>query len=136
MTRFVAHCAMRWADMDAYGHINNTAYLAYLEQARVSMFFDQYDTSFTGGTVVSHHEITYLKPVIYHPEPLRVEMWVDAIGGASFQVSYQVFDGPVLAARALTGLVTFDFSTNKPRRLTPPERKILLAYDDDKAGAP
>ena len=45
---------MRWSDMDAYGHVNNTAYLAYLEQARVSMFFDRYDASFSAGTVVKH----------------------------------------------------------------------------------
>ena len=30
---------MRWSDMDAYRHVNNSAYLAYLEQARVAMFF-------------------------------------------------------------------------------------------------
>ena len=34
---------MRWSDMDAYRHVNNTAYLAYLEQARVAMFFHRYE---------------------------------------------------------------------------------------------
>jgi acyl-CoA thioester hydrolase len=126
--RFIARCAMRWSDMDAYGHVNNTAYLAYLEQARVSMFFDRYDSSFAGGTVVKHHEISYLRPVVYHPEPLRLELWVDQIRAASFRVLYDVFDGDSLAARASTTLVTFDFATDKPRRITPEERAILAVY--------
>jgi len=83
MSRFVAQCAMRWSDMDAYGHVNNAAYLAYLEQARVSMFFDRYDSSFERGTVVKHHEISYLKPVVYHADPLRIELWIDEIRAAS-----------------------------------------------------
>ena len=53
VARFVHEVHMRWSDMDAYRHVNNAAYLAYLEQARVSMFFDRYDSSFERGTVVS-----------------------------------------------------------------------------------
>ena len=131
MARFVARCAMRWSDMDAYGHINNTAYLAYLEQARVSMFFDRYDSTFAGGTVVNHHEITYLRPVVYHPEPLRLELWVDRIRAASFRVLYDVFDGDARVASASTTLVTFNFDTDRPRRLTTDERAILAGFADD-----
>jgi acyl-CoA thioester hydrolase len=119
--------------MDAYGHVNNTAYLAYLEQARVSMFFDRYDSTFSGGTVVAHHEITYLHPVVYHPEPLRLELWVERIRAASFDVRYDVYDGQTLAAKAVTRLVTFDFSTDRPRRLTPEEKAILTSYLDEPA---
>ena len=131
MGRFVTRCAMRWSDMDAYGHVNNTAYLSYLEQARVSMFFDRDESSFSRGTVVGHHEITYLRPVIYHPEPLRLELWVDQVRGASFRVLYDVFDGDTLAAQAATKLVTFDFSSDRPRRLSGDERAILLSYADE-----
>ena len=28
-------CPMRWADMDIYQHINNSAFFSYLEQARI-----------------------------------------------------------------------------------------------------
>jgi len=122
---------MRWSDMDAYGHVNNTAYLAYLEQARVSMFFDRYDSSFARGTVVAHHETTYLRPVVYHPEPLRLELWIDKIRGADFIVRYEVFDGDALAATASTRLVTFDFTADLPRRLTKDERAILQSYQDE-----
>lgn len=135
MPRFIARCAMRWSDMDAYGHVNNAAYLAYLEQARVSLFFDRYDSSFERGTVVKHHEISYLRPVVYHPEPLRLELWVDSVRAASFRVLYDVYDGETLAAQASTTLVTFDFEHDRPRRLTDEERAVLARYGDEPTGS-
>jgi acyl-CoA thioester hydrolase len=131
MSRFVAYCAMRWSDMDAYGHVNNTAYLAYLEQARVSMFFDRYDSSFERGTVVLHHEISYLKPVVYHADPLRIELWIDQIRAASFRVHYDIFDREVRAATAATTLVTYDFARERPRRLAREERVMLAGYAEE-----
>ena len=49
MARFVHHVHMRWMDMDAFAHVNNSAYLAYLEEARIAMFFDRYDASVRAG---------------------------------------------------------------------------------------
>jgi acyl-CoA thioester hydrolase len=134
MGRFVHEVHMRWSDMDAYRHINNSAYVAYLEQARVAMFFHR-NEGFSSGTVIARHEIDYLRPVVYHPEPLRVETWIENVRGAQFTVRYEVFDGDQLAARAATTCVTFDFTTDRPRRLTGEERAILAGFDDEGDGA-
>jgi len=134
MARFVHEVHMRWSDMDAYRHVNNSAYLAYLEQARVAMFFHRHE-GFNAGTVISRHEIEYLRPIVYHPQPLRVEVWIEKIGGARFTVCYEIYDrresGAVLTARASTMCVTFDFTTDRPRRLTDEERKILEGFSDE-----
>ncbi|MDQ2749457.1 MAG: acyl-CoA thioesterase [Actinomycetota bacterium] len=127
---------MRWSDMDAYRHINNTAYLAYLEQARVAMFFDHardIDNGFSSGTVIARHEINYRRPVVYHPKPLRLELWIDEVRGASFTVHYDVFDSDVLAASAETDVVTFNFAIDRPRRLTSGEREVLAGFADEPA---
>jgi acyl-CoA thioester hydrolase len=116
--------------MDAYRHINNSAYLQYLEQARVAMFFHRHE-GFTSGTVIARHEIDYLRPVVYHPEPLRLEMWIENARGAQFTVRYEVYDHGKLAARAATVCVMFDFATDRPRRLTGEEREILAGFADD-----
>lgn len=134
MSRFVYDCHMRWGDMDAFAHVNNTAYVTYLEQARVAMFFDRYDGSFAKGTVIARHEIDYLRPVVYHPQPLRIELWVDEVRGASFRVRYEVYDRSTLAARAATRCVPFDFTTDRPRRLTTEERRALAGFGDADAG--
>jgi acyl-CoA thioester hydrolase len=134
VSRFLYDCHMRWGDMDAFAHVNNTAYVTYLEQARVAMFFDRYDGTFAKGTVIARHEIDYLRPVVYHPQPLRIELWVDEVRGASFQVRYEVYDGATLAARAATRCVPFDFATDRPRRLSPEERQALAGFGDDDFG--
>ncbi|HET8581946.1 MAG TPA: thioesterase family protein [Jatrophihabitans sp.] len=130
MTRFSHDVHMRWSDMDAYRHINNSAYLQYLEQARVAMFFHRHE-GFSSGTVIARHEIDYLRPVVYHPEPLRVEMWIEKVRGAQFTVRYEVRDQGQLAARAATTCVTFDFAIDRPRRLTDEEREILRGFADE-----
>lgn len=133
MARFVHDVHMRWSDMDAYRHINNAAYLAYLEQARVAMFFDR-DEGFSRGTVIARHEIDYRRPVVYHPAPLRLELWISKVRGASFTVQYEVFDGDALAVRAATKCVTFDFGLNRPRRITGEERDVLASFADEPVG--
>lgn len=132
MARFAHEVHMRWSDMDAYRHINNSAYLAYLEQARVAMFFHRHE-GFSSGTVIARHKIDYLSPVVYHPQPLRVEMWIEQVGGARFTVRYEVFDDGRLVARASTLCVTFDFTLDRPRRLTGEEREILRSFADEPA---
>jgi acyl-CoA thioester hydrolase len=124
---------MRWSDMDAYRHINNGAYLAYLEQARVAMFFHRHET-FSSGTVIARHEIDYLRPVVYHPQPLHLELWIEKVRGASFTVRYEVFDLGRIVARAATTCVPFNFAIDRPRRLTDEEREILAGYADDSDG--
>jgi acyl-CoA thioester hydrolase len=140
VARFVHEVHMRWSDMDAYRHINNTAYLSYLESARVAMFFYRFE-GFSAGTVIARHEIDYLHPVVFHPDPLRLELWVDTVRGASFVVHYEVFDTSVeaadnrgrLVARASTTCVTVDFAADRPRRLTGEERAILAGFADDRS---
>ncbi len=121
--------------MDAFAHVNNSAYLAYLEEARIAMFFDRYDASFAQGTVIARHEIEYLRPVVYHRDGLTLEAWVDDIRGASFTVHYEVFDGGQLSARASTTCVTYDFETARPRRFTAQERTVLESFADDRSDA-
>lgn len=132
MARYVHEVHMRWADMDAYRHVNNGSYLAYLEQARMGMFFHRHE-GFSSGTVISRHEIDYLRPIVYHPDPLRIEVWIEKVGGARFTVRYEIFDQGALAARASTTCVTFDFGTDRPRRLTADERDLLLSFADEPA---
>ena len=135
MPRFVHDVHMRWSDMDAYRHINNSAYLQYLEQARVAMFFDRSE-GFSSGTVIARHEIDYLSPVVYHQQPLRVEMWIENVRGAHFTVRYEVLDQGRVVALAATRCVTFDFAIDRPRRLTDDEREILRGFADDSDAGP
>lgn len=126
---------MRWSDMDVYQHVNNAAFIGYFEMARVSLFFEQptHDekTGMRRGLVVASHEIRYRRPVVYDADPLEVQIWVSDVRGASFTCHYELFDHGALAVTGSTVLATFDFATNRPRRLTPDEKVFLARWHDD-----
>jgi acyl-CoA thioester hydrolase len=114
--------AVRWSDKDMYGHVNNARFLTLLEEARVAVFFP----SFEKGIVISRHEIDYLRQV--DAGPVRIQMWVSQLRAASFTVSYELFDGDLLACRAKSVCVPYNLAEGYPRRLTDAEREFLEPY--------
>jgi acyl-CoA thioester hydrolase len=118
--------------MDALGHVNNGRYVDYLQDARVDFLFrtakelgaDDLET----GLLVARHEVQYRAPLIFRPEPVRIELWISEIRAASFTVDYEILDLEPerrLYVDARTKLVPFDFSANRLRRITPVERTAL-----------
>jgi acyl-CoA thioester hydrolase len=125
---YIHSCPMRWGDMDAQGHLNNAAYVDYLQEARIAFLLSASPALhrlLDSGVLVVNHQLEYLKPVAFSDRPLTTNLWVDAIGGSRFTIGYDVFDGPDLAARARTGVVPFDLASNRLRRLTIEERALL-----------
>jgi acyl-CoA thioester hydrolase len=118
---------LRWSDMDAYGHVNNTDILRLLEQARIEGLPLVREPGTTGFLVV-RHEIEYLRPLDYRPDGVTIRMWTVRIGGAGFDLGYDVGPGSPYA-RAASTLVAFDFRAGRPRRLWPEERRVLAAID-------
>src|SRR4051794_19290274 len=138
MPRHRVRVPMRWGDMDAYQHVNNVAYLGYLEEARVDMLFVRGPESgvaaLRDGVVVARHEIDYLAPLVWHPRGIEIDVWVETIGGASFELAYVVQDADTVYSRARSTMVAFDMATQRARRLTEEEREFLGRFLDN--GAP
>ena len=137
--RYRVNVPLRWSDMDAYGHVNNVQFLRLLEDARVIGFeewFGQDRSVLSEGILVARHEIEYLAPLLFRVPPIVVEMWATKIGGAGFDLAYEVRDGhagdDTVYARAETTLVLYDFATSTPRRMAPDLREMLEA----RAGEP
>jgi acyl-CoA thioester hydrolase len=132
--------ALRWSDMDAYGHVNNARFLTIYEEARVAMFFIGARAhglgSFEEGIVIARHEVDYLKPVDYGTEPtgatesprVRIEMWISELRVAAFTVSYEMFDHDVLVSRARSVCVPYNLANSHPRRISAEEKDFLAPY--------
>ncbi|MFF4542932.1 acyl-CoA thioesterase [Streptomyces sp. NPDC001435] len=130
--RHIYHCPLRWADMDAYGHVNNVVFLRYLEEARIDFLFRP-EKDFKQGSVVARHEIDYKRQLVHRHAPVVIELWVTEIRAASFTLTYEVKDDDLVYVRASTVIVPFDFQAQRPRRITAEEREFLQEYTDDKA---
>ncbi|MET1043792.1 MAG: thioesterase family protein [Microbacteriaceae bacterium] len=153
MARLHVPIRLRWADLDAYGHVNNATMLRLLEEVRVQAFW--LDDSLVGQehaagastavidarpgsdtiTLVARQEIEYLAPVPYLRQPLDVQLWLGRIGGASIEVCYEVCSpigaNPfVLYARAATTVVLVDSESGRPRRIRDSEREAWQPYVD------
>ena len=130
MSRHLYRCPIRWGDLDAQGHVNNAAFLDYLQEARVDWLLSgppEMAHLLEAGVLVVSHQVEYLAPVGYGERPLLVELWADAVGASRFSIAYDVWDGDVLAARARTGAAPFDLAGGGLRRLEAGERVGLSA---------
>src|SRR5215468_3028065 len=111
MARYTYHCALRWSDMDVFGHVNNARFLTLYEEARVAMMFTGARaaglTSLEEGVVIARHEIDYLRPIDYG-DAVRIDMWLEEIRTSRFMVGYELLDDGVVASRARSVCVPFD----------------------------
>lgn len=139
---------LRWGDLDAYNHVNNTAMLKLLEEARVRSVWrseedeQDYDTAVIendAGTLslIASQQIEYLAPVPYQRAPLDVELWFGRLGGSSVEICYEVYSPQgrsprVLYARCATTLVQVDAVSGRPVRLSETMRDAWAPY----VGAP
>lgn len=134
MAVFVTDVAVRWSDMDVYGHVNNARVVTLLEEARTELLFGEGirrgAQALTAGVVVVELKVRYRQPLVYSSGPVRVRLWVTELRAASFALDYVVAgtDGP--AVTASTRLAAYDTATQRPRRLTPAEREFLAAFRD------
>ncbi len=121
--------AIRWRDMDAYGHVNHVVYLTYLEEARDAAFAEILrDTPGYGGYVVAQVAIDYRRELRLADGPVVVSCTVTMIGGASAQTRETIHTATgELAAEAEAVVVKFDRETRRSRRWADDERRAFIA---------
>jgi acyl-CoA thioester hydrolase len=119
---------VRWGDMDAMGHVNNTVYFRYMEQARISWFDSLVPRGEAWGTiaiVIVNASCNFKKPINY-PGTVEVKVYAGEPGGSSVATYYELHVENHLYADGAATVVFIDAKTQKPLRI--PERfRSLLA---------
>jgi acyl-CoA thioester hydrolase len=126
-------CQIRWVDMDAYKHVNNTGYLRYLEEGRLRMLGlggpageDGWDSR---ALVIASIEIAYRRPLVFRPEPVVVVSAVTRLGRSSFDITQRIADdesgSAVVYATATSTMVATHRETGLSRPLLDTERDGL-----------
>lgn len=112
---------IRWGDMDAMGHVNNTVYFRYMEQARIewlSMMGCLPDENGNGPVIVNAY-CTFKKPLKY-PDQVEVCTYIGAAGRSSFETIQEmrsVGDGYALYAEGGAKVVWVSAATGKSEAL-------------------
>ena len=105
---FVHTETVRFRDVDALGHVNNAAYLTYLEQARIA-FLAPMGADQT-GMILARAEIDFRAQVGFGDE-VEIEVEPLRVGTKSFELGYTVRVRGAVVAEAKTVLVAFDYAT-------------------------
>ena len=122
---------VRFADVDAMGHLNNVVFLVFFESARVAYVLDAIpghdparDDDF--GFMVVETKITYRSPGRYG-EAIETLLRPGTIGRTSFRCDFEMRVGKRVLADGYAVLVTFDRAAQRPSEIPTVLRERLLA---------
>jgi len=120
---------IRFADIDAMGHVNNAVYFSYFEQARMAYFKERVARIWDWnehGVIVARNEIDYIYPVFLN-DRMNIRLWVEHVGSKSFTVCYRVVVGERLCATGKSVLVCFNHKNKATQVLPEAWRTVFLA---------
>jgi acyl-CoA thioester hydrolase len=110
---------MRWGDMDAIGHVNNTIYFRYMEQARIEWLEGLAAARTDEGPlpfVIINASCTFLLPLVY-PGEVEVRMLLGDPGRTSVGSFYEIRTNDRIYAEGTAKIVWLDPVTGRPAPL-------------------
>jgi acyl-CoA thioester hydrolase len=144
---YLTYLRVRYSDLDTLGHVNNAAYVTYMDQAAIdhaaALALDQERLKALGGWFIARrHLIDYLVPALTS-DRLQILTWIAAMHGARATRFYEIQrrerddpnpwplpDRPLepgeatpefgsVILRARTDWAFVDVETGRPRRIPP-----------------
>jgi len=134
MSRKLVHVTrmpIRWGDMDAMGHVNNTIYFRYMEQARIEWMQEVgcLSDGCDEGPVIINAHCTFLHQLKY-PGEIEVSTFAGIPGRSSFETWVEIrrLDTPdTLVAEGGAKVVWMNFRQEKSAALPAFVRALLPA---------
>jgi acyl-CoA thioester hydrolase len=124
----VERVAIRWGDMDAMGHVNNTVYFRFMEQARIGWFegLARSRAWQSTGIVIVNASCNFRRAINY-PGTVEVKMYAAAPGGSSVATYYElrVDADPEPYADGAAVVVFIDMQNQKPVRIPEGIRTLI-----------
>ena len=115
----VERIPIRWGDMDAMGHVNNTVYFRYMEQARIGWFdalLPEGEAWHSTGIVIVNASCNFKRPINY-PGTVEVRVFAGPPGGSSVPTYYDLLVNEELYADGAAVVVFISMATQKPVKI-------------------
>jgi acyl-CoA thioester hydrolase len=129
--RFVKQVEIRWRDMDAFLHVNNSVYLTYLEEVRDEWLLRvTEDMGLVEEFVLARVAIDFRSALVQDDDVAEVSLEVVRLGGASLTTRERIValsDGR-LAAEAESVMVRHDRTAGGSRPIDGVLRERLEAW--------
>jgi acyl-CoA thioester hydrolase len=112
---------LRWGDMDAMGHVNNTLYYRYMEQARsewIHVHAEGGGHDPGQGTVLLEASCRYLAPLTF-PGDIEVRMYVGEPRRSSLASRYEIWSEGRSAAEGTALIVWVSLDTGRSSPIPP-----------------
>jgi acyl-CoA thioester hydrolase len=132
--RFFHPIVVRYGDLDSQGHVNNAAYLTFLEHARINYVrhLDLWDgKSFQQlGFILARIELDYKAPILL-TDQIEVGVRTSRLGNKSLDMEYliQEIDGDKVFGEGITIQVAYDYQTRNTIPLKPSWREKIAQFD-------
>lgn len=124
---------VRWRDLDAFSHVNNSVFLTYVEEARLQWF-----QSLPGPWLSDHiapvlaaTHVNYRRPIEW-PARLAVELRAERVGNTSLTLAHRIVgvdNADALYSDGYSVLVWIDRHDGKPAPLPEAVRTACMASD-------
>ena len=121
----------RWADNDAYGHVNNTVYYEWFDSAVNAWMVEQGLLDIANGdpiALVVETRCTYISPLEF-PQPIEIGLAVFELGRSSIRYRIGIFAKGAADAAAEGDFVhvVVDRTTRRAVEIPPEWRRKLNA---------
>lgn len=124
---------VRWRDLDAFHHVNNSTFLTYIEEARLRWFQSLSGPWLSDDTapVLASSHVDYRRPIEW-PATIAVELVAGRVGTTSLTLAHRIVDanaGQTLYSDGYSVLVWIDRRSGKAAPLPEAVRAACDAAD-------
>lgn len=118
--------SVRWRDLDAFNHVNNSKYLSYLEEARLRWMLSVPGQGLDDhvAPVVAAANLNYRRPIEW-PAEVDIELFVERLGNTSVTIGHRIVDAndaDVLYCDGNVVMVWIDRQNGRAAQLPAPVR--------------
>lgn len=135
---FTKQINVRFSECDGLGHVNNTTYYVYMEEARVdlfSLFIPTLDLN-EWNLIVASTRCDYLQQVTF-AETITVYTWLSRIGSSSMMIEHALQNADGLwVARGQAVMISYDYKDQQATPITSDVREILSKHMSAPDGVP
>jgi acyl-CoA thioester hydrolase len=125
---------VQWGDQDAFGHVNNTAAIRWMESARIA-YLDQAGlhnlmTNESVGVILASITCHYRQQINF-PDTVTVGARVMRLGNTSVTMEHVIHSQQLdrVAADGTSVVVLFDYENNHPTRIPASVRETIERFE-------